>query len=120
MTSETQKALIIAAMLAALFYFARSPGQVDPPVGNDYPDAMVLVPPTGMGSSIQLDAWAEANGIELRRYAEDADLAGAEPWIQELFQATDGSRPAAAVSQDGKITVIPLDDDILERLKEYK
>ena len=120
MTSETQKALVIAAMLAALFYFARRPAQVEPPVGNDYPDAMVLVPPTGMGSSIELDAWAESNGIELRRYAEDADLAQAEPWIQELYEATTGSRPAAAVRRNGKITVFPLDDDVLEKLRSAK
>jgi len=117
MTSETQKALVIAAMLAALFYFARRPGQDEPQVGNDYPDAMVIVPPVGMGASTDLDKWAEENEIELRRYTEGVDLSNAEKWVAELFFATEGKRPAAAVRRDGKIVVIPVDDDVLEKLK---
>ena len=69
MTSDTQKALVIAAMLGALFFLARQP-KPDAPVGNDYPDAMVVVPPVGMGASTQLDAWADENNVELRRYTE--------------------------------------------------
>ena len=120
MTSETQKALVIAAMLGVLFWFARAPAKKDEPVGADYPDAMVIVPPTGMGASVELDTWAEANNIELRRYNEGADLENVEPWIKDLYQATEGQRPAVAVRQSGKTIVLPIGDDILEKLKEYK
>tara|TARA_R110002167_G_scaffold58432_4_gene165576 strand:+ start:3526 stop:3885 length:360 start_codon:yes stop_codon:yes gene_type:complete len=119
MTSDTQKALVIAAMLGALFFLARQP-KPDAPVGNDYPDAMVVVPPVGMGASTQLDAWADQNNVELRRYTEGVDLGDAEPWIRELYRATDGNRPAAAVRRNGKIIVVPVDDDLLETLKGLK
>lgn len=120
MTSETQKALVIAALLAALLYFARSPSQVEPPVGNDYPDAMVVVPPVGMGGSVQLDEWAKRNDIELRRYTDGVDLANAEKWIAELYKATEGTRPSAAVRLNGEIVVIPVDDDLLQNLDDLK
>lgn len=119
MTVDTQKSLIIAALLAVLFYAARRE-QPDAPVGNDYPDAMVVVPPVGMGASTQLDAWADENGIEIRRYTADVDLDDAEPWIRELYQATEGKRPAAAVRVNGRIVTVPVDDDMLETLKGLK
>lgn len=120
MTSDTRKALVVAAMLAALFFFARTPGESDLPVGNNYPDAMVIVPPVGMGASTQLDDWADENNIELRRYTAGVDLAEAEPWIRELYQATEGKRPAAAVRVGGRIVTIPVGDDMLESLKGLK
>lgn len=120
MTSETQKALVIAAMLAALFYFARRPEQQDAPVGNDYPDAMVVVPPVGMGGSTQLDEWAEKNNVELRRYTDGVDLANAEKWVAELYTATEGTRPSAAVRLDGKIVVVPVNDELLQSLDNLR
>ena len=117
MTSETQKAALVAVLLIVLL--ALGSRQVPTrPVGNDYPDAMVIVPPTGMGASVELDKWAAENNIELRRYTEGVDLDNAENWIPELYQATEGSRPAAAIRRAGKVIVIPIDDDILERLKD--
>ena len=119
MTSETQKAALVAVLLIVLL--ALGSRQVPTrPVGNDYPDAMVIVPPTGMGASVELDKWAAENNIELRRYTEGVDLDNAEAWIPELYEATEGLRPAAAVRKDGQIIVLPVDDDILERLKEIR
>jgi len=119
MASETQKAAIVAVLLIALL--ALGSRQVPKkPVGNDYPDAMVIVPPTGMGGSVELDKWAAENKIELRRYTEGVDLENAESWIPELYQATEGSRPAAAIRRDGQVIVVPIDDDILERLRNLQ
>lgn len=119
MTGETQKAAIVAVLLIALLALG-SRHVPQKPVGNDYPDAMVIVPPTGMGASVELDKWAAENNIELRRYTEGVDLENAENWIPELYQATEGSRPAAAIRRDGQVIVLPIDDDILERLKELR
>ena len=119
MGNETQKALIVALMLAAVFYLAKQKPS-EAPVGNDYPNAMVVVPPVGMGASIDLDEWAEVNSIELRRYAEGVNLEEAEPWVKELYQATEGNRPAAAVRRNGEIVVVPVDDNLLENLRGLK
>lgn len=87
---------------------------------NDYPDAMVVVPPVGMGGSTQLDEWAEKNNVELRRYTDGVDLANAEKWVAELYTATEGTRPSAAVRLDGKIVVVPVNDELLQSLDNLR
>ena len=62
----------------------------------------------------------KANRVEIRRYQADADLQNAEPWVQQLYQASEGYQPCAVVSLGDGIEIIPIQDDLLEELEKLR
>jgi len=81
------------------------------------PDAVVLVPPIGIAGSTLIDEWGQANGVEIRRYQEGADLTTAEPWVQEMYQLSNGNRPCAVIALGDDIKIVPIQDDLIEQLE---
>jgi len=119
MSVEAQKALFLAAMALVVYFASQQPKkQGKPKVNTEAPDAIVLVPPGGIAGSLLIDEWAKENGYEVRRYDDGVSVADAEPWVTELYDATKGHRPAAAVSVDGKLTIIEVDDDLIDNIKK--
>ena len=82
------------------------------------PDAVILLDASGIGNSTQVDEWAEANGYELRRYANDADLTLAEDWAKMLVAKGKKHSPCVVVSLDGRVEVLPITDNLLDALKK--
>lgn len=87
------------------------------PVDPARPDAIVLVPPVGMAGSTLVDDWGKRNGIEVRRYQEGENLKTAEPWVQELYDLSDGERPCAVVAIGSDVEIVPITDNLLEHLQ---
>lgn len=83
-------------------------------------DTVLIVPPVGVGSSMKIDEWAKENNVEIRRYREGDDLTLAEPDIRRLFELTKGKQPCAITSIDGQVKIIPINDDLLNKLESLK
>jgi hypothetical protein len=81
------------------------------------PDAVVLVPPIGIAGSTLIDEWGQENGVEIRRYQEGADLTTAEPWVQQMYQMSNGNRPCAVIALGDEIQIVPIQDDLIEQLE---
>ncbi|MFZ9077486.1 MAG: hypothetical protein ACO23H_03060 [Alphaproteobacteria bacterium] len=118
MSQETQRALAIGFMLAVALWLPRYNRKVPRKMPQEYPNCLVIVPPVGMGASVALDEWAKQKGVELRRYDENANLDDAEKWVRQLFDETRGKRPAAALNYQGKVSVVPINDDLLKNLRK--
>lgn len=120
-TSKTQTLLLCATLVAfAWFVFGRSEAEQLPPEPPAWPDAVVLIPPIGIAGSTKIDEWGAENGVEIRRYKAGADLTTAEPWVQELYELSDGEQPCAVVSIGNEVEIIPIEDDLLEELESLK
>ena len=69
---------------------------------------------------MKIDEWSAKNDVEIRRYRENADLQKAEANVRELFELTDGNRPCAITDLSGRIEILPLDSDLIDRLEKLK
>jgi len=121
--SKPQSLILWAVLVAfAWFVFVRSgPDPLPkPPKPITWPDAVVLVPPVGIAGSTKLDEWGAANNVEIRRYQAGADLSNAEPWVQELYQLSEGRQPCAVVSFGDDVEIIPIEDGLLEELEALR
>lgn len=116
MAIETQKALFIAVLVIIVALASRKPGAEEKTVVDIDENVILLVPPTGLGGSVLVDEWARKHGIELRRYQENVDVSQAEPWVQELYPMARGHVPAAIACIAGIVTIIEIDDCLLENL----
>ena len=111
--------LVLIAL--AVWVFTKSgPAPLPPAPKPEWPDAVILVPPVGIGGSMKIDEWGKANGVEIRRYQADADLQNAEPWVQHLYHASKGYQPCAVVSLGDGLEIIPIEDDLLEELEKLR
>ena len=121
MPVESQKALFLVVLIIIAVLASKKPGKKEEEkMQVDSPDAIVLVPPTGIGASLKVDRWAKENGLELRRYDVDVDLSNAEGWAKELYDLAKGHTPAAVVCIDESITVIEIDDQLCKHLERLK
>lgn len=125
MPVESQRALFLIALGVVILLACKKPQQAKeatvPVPSVEIPeDAIVIVPPIGDAAGLGVDEWAKANNMEIRRYAEDANLDGAEDWVKALFVLSEGHRPAAVVSKNGDVTIIEIDDKLIEKLEALK
>lgn len=116
MTVEAQKALFLLVLLVIAVLASRKPGK-EKQVIDDVPDAIVIVPPVGIGASAKVDAWAKDNGLELRRYDIGVNLDNAEPWVAKLYELAKEHTPAAVVCIQGNITIIEIDENLCKHLE---
>lgn len=125
MPVESQRALFLIALGIVILLACKKPQQAKeatvPVPSVEIPeDAIVIVPPVGDAAGLGVDEWAKANNMEIRRYAEDANLDEAEDWVKALFVLSEGHRPAAVVSKNGDVTIIEIDDKLIEKLEALK
>lgn len=112
-------AIVIIVLLVVFWFVSRKQSPDVQPTPNTE-NAIVIVPAIGQASSMSVDRWAKQNGFEVRRYSETADLSTAEPYLQKLFDQALENAPCAVVSKNGKLQVIPIDDDFLTALDGVK
>lgn len=111
---------LVLIALAVWLFTKSGPAPLPPAPKPEWPDAVILVPPVGIGGSMKIDEWGKANGAEIRRYQADADLQNAEPWVQQLYHASKGYQPCAVVSLGDGLEIIPIEDDLLEELEKLR
>lgn len=110
---------IVVALMIGIFVLSKRTEQNTKPTPS-LKKAIVIVPPTGQGASTKVDDWADANGYELRRYSEDADVSTAEAYLQPLYALALERSPCAVVLADGVQTVVPIDDNFLTKLESLQ
>ena len=109
---------IVIALMIAVFVLSKRTEQKSKPTPTSE-KAIVIVPPIGQAASVKVDEWADANGYELRRYSEDADVSTAEAYLQPLYALASERSPCAVVLSDVAQNVVSIDNNFppqLERL----